>query len=37
MAVAFARTIHSFQGQEAGPGKPIEVLIVNPGDKDLKH
>lgn len=30
---AFGRTIHSFQGQEAGPGKPIESIIVNPGSK----
>ena len=33
LVIAFGCTIHSFQGQEAGPGKPIEKLIVNPGSK----
>ena len=33
LSVAFGRTIHSFQGQEAGKGKPIETIVVNPGPK----
>ena len=33
LVVAFGRTIHSFQGQEAGPDKPIKRLVVNPGAK----
>ena len=33
LIVAFGRTIHAFQGQEAGPGKPIERIIVDPGPK----
>ena len=36
LTVAFGRTIHSFQGQEAGPGKAIEKLIVNPGSKTFE-
>ena len=33
---AFARTIHSFQGQEDGPGKPVPSLIVNHGSKGFE-
>ena len=36
LVVAFARTVHSFQGHEAGPGKPIESLIINPGNKGFE-
>ena len=36
LVVAFARTLHSFQGHEAGPGKPIENIIVNPGNKGFE-
>ena len=36
LVVAFGRTIHSFQGQEAGPDKPIKKIIVNPGKKDFE-
>ena len=33
LVVEFGRTIHTFQGQESGPGKPIETIVVNPGTK----
>ena len=36
LTIAFGRTIHSFQGQEAGKGKAIEKLIVNPGSKSFE-
>ena len=36
LIAAFARTIHSFQGQESGKGKPVECLIVNPGTKQFE-
>ena len=36
LVVAFARTVHSFQGHEAGPGKAIESLIVNPGNRSFE-
>ena len=36
LVVAFARTVHSFQGHEAGPGKSIESLIVNPGNRSFE-
>ena len=32
LEVAFAKTIHTFQGMEAGPTKPIKTLIVHLGD-----
>ena len=33
LVIGFGRTIHSFQGQEVGPDKPIQHIIVNPGKK----
>lgn len=36
LVVAFGRTIHTFQGQEAGPGKPIQSIIVDPGDRTFE-
>ena len=36
LVVAFGRTIHSFQGQEAGPGKAIPSIIVSPGSKSFE-
>ena len=36
LEVAFGRTIHTFQGQECGPGKPIESIIVNPGNRGFE-
>ena len=36
LVLAFGRTIHTFQGQESGPGKPIESIIVNPGDRTFE-
>ena len=36
LEVAFGRTIHTFQGQECGPGKPIESIIVNPGRRSFE-
>ena len=36
LITSFARTIHSFQGQEAGYGKAITSLIVNPGSKGFE-
>ena len=36
LVIAFGRTIHTFQGQEAGPGKPIEKIIVNPGKRSFE-
>lgn len=36
LIVAFGRTIHSFQGQQAGPGNPIESIICNPGERSFE-
>ena len=36
LVVAFGRTIHSFQGQQAGEGNPIECIICNPGDRGFE-
>ena len=36
LVIAFGRTIHSFQGQEAGPEKSIKAIIVNPGPKHFE-
>lgn len=36
LVVAFGRTIHKFQGQEAGPGKSIETIVVDPGSKQFE-
>lgn len=36
LITAFGRTIHSFRGQEAGPGKPIPTIVVNPGDRSFE-
>ena len=36
LVVAFGRTIHTFQGQEEGPGKPIERIVVDPGPKQFE-
>ena len=33
LVVAFGRTIHTFQGQEAGPTHAIPVLVIDPGNK----
>ena len=36
LVIAFGRTIHIFQGQEAGPEKSILAIIVNPGPKHFE-
>lgn len=36
LVVAFGRTIHTFQGQKAGPGKAIPSIIVNPGNRKFE-
>ena len=36
LEVAFGRTIHTFQGQECGPGKYIESIIVDPGKRQFE-
>ncbi len=36
LVVAFGRTIHTFQGQEAGPNQPIPVVVIDPGDKSFE-
>ena len=36
LVLAFARTIHTFQGQEAGPGKTIEAIVVDIGSSKFE-
>ena len=36
LVVGFGRTIHSFQGQQAGPGNAIESIICNPGERSFE-
>ena len=37
LEIAFAKTIHTFQGMEAGPTKPIKTLIVHLGDLKFEN
>ena len=36
LVLSFSRTIHSFQGQEVGPNKPVQTIIVNPGKRGFE-
>ena len=33
LSIAYARTGHTFQGQNIGPNHPIPCIVVNPGKK----
>jgi hypothetical protein len=36
LTLAYGKTAHTFQGQTAGPGHPIEVIIVQPGTRSFE-
>jgi hypothetical protein len=36
LTLAYGKTAHTFQGQTAGPGHPIEVIIVQPGTQSFE-
>ena len=36
LELAFARTIHKFQGQECGPNKKIRCIVGDPGKKSFE-
>ena len=36
LCLSFGRTIHTFQGQEAGPGKPIKYIVVDVGSSGFE-
>ena len=37
MEVAFARTLHKFQGQQCGPKEDIKCIIGDPGDEYFEN
>ena len=36
LEIAFARTIHQFQGQECGPDKNIKCIVGHPGPRSFE-
>ena len=36
LSIAYARTGHTFQGQNVGPNHPIPCIVVNPGKKSME-
>jgi hypothetical protein len=36
LSTAYARTGHTFQGQNVGPNHPIPFVVVNPGKKSME-
>ena len=37
MEVAFARTLHKFQGQQCGPNEDIKCIIGDPGNESFEN
>ena len=37
LTLAYGKTTHTFQGRSAGPEHPVEVIIVQPGTRQLEY
>ena len=36
LTLAYGKTAHTFQGQSAGPGHPVETIVVQPGTRQFE-